>query len=807
MANGIVKYTSKDYDSIVTDLTDSISSLTNLWTSREDSDPGIVLLKCMAALGDMLSYNFDKQSLEYYAQTVTQRKNAYRLFELIGYHMKWYTAAMTTVNMTYSPQVPEYISYYQQVYNAQSDDEIVNIYYNYRNKYKISSSTPERITYDSIAVPPVTSPSYQGVLTELPIPSKMIEAYPENDPRTFIEIGIEGNDINGNQVIDPTQFPLSEAIKGYPKFIEHATTIFAEKAREVYKYWLEDVEPFGLHTHINDSARTLSLYSDVSGSIPYSIIPSIDNGKIEGGLYLPTVFLEPFKPTPIKAIQGVLKSTTFSSTQVRNNKFYIPESDIDDTYMWVSYVTNIQGNEAQTPIFFKKSDNLLMESQVTTEDIQGNDFDEKATYSDTTIYFQFKIDDYDYPYIEFSSYWQDILGNADVLFTFYYFKTLGRYGNITTNYLKRLSNLSNQIYITNTDTNTSVYNENGDLLSYPGRNQESAADAYVNSLNYVMTYDTLVTIFDFERYTKRQSGISNALAVDNQRAHDINNALLQECESYSIQQLKDILGIESDSKSDLVKYLFNARKVVYDYKNAPVSKEDAETDIDTGSRLSDGGFKNYSLHMYPVYSNFGTIMDSDKNIAKIFNEIETDSETKSLPYKLYKIYTQDDVRPDTNVDDSIAVALDNSYRNCHIVNVEPSYTALRVFPWRCCGVIHLTKSVTKHDAKMIVKNVIDHIRNTYTSYTQQFGKKISYMDLIQVILEADTRIRYFDAGLGDKKLIEFQNVSNNPEDYFNVQAYFNAESLMMYAQSEQDNSQEGGPYFNWISVDPMYIQK
>ena len=232
MANGIVKYTSKDYDSIVTDLTDSISSLTNLWTSREDSDPGIVLLKCMAALGDMLSYNFDKQSLEYYAQTVTQRKNAYRLFELIGYYMKWYTAAMTTVSMTYSPQVPEYISYYQQVYNAQSDDEIVNIYYNYRNKYRISSSKPENITYDdSIAVPPVTSSNYQGVLTELPIPPKMIEAYPGNDPRTFIEIGIEGNDINGNQVIDPTQFPLPEAIKGYPKFIEQ---LFLQKKQEKY---------------------------------------------------------------------------------------------------------------------------------------------------------------------------------------------------------------------------------------------------------------------------------------------------------------------------------------------------------------------------------------------------------------------------------------------------------------------------------------------------------------------------------------------------------------------------------------------
>ena len=79
MANGILKYTSRDYDSIKTDLIDSISSLTDLWTSRNDGDPGIVLVKLMSALGDMISYNFDKQALEYYAPTVTQRKNRFRV--------------------------------------------------------------------------------------------------------------------------------------------------------------------------------------------------------------------------------------------------------------------------------------------------------------------------------------------------------------------------------------------------------------------------------------------------------------------------------------------------------------------------------------------------------------------------------------------------------------------------------------------------------------------------------------------------------------------------------------------------------
>ncbi|MBQ4543928.1 MAG: hypothetical protein IJA19_07160, partial [Clostridia bacterium] len=95
-----VHYTSRDYNSIYNDLISSIPALTDLWTGREDSDPGIVLTKLMASSGDMLHYNMDKQSLEFYRSTVTQRKNMRRILDLIHYKMHWYKSAILNLTIT-----------------------------------------------------------------------------------------------------------------------------------------------------------------------------------------------------------------------------------------------------------------------------------------------------------------------------------------------------------------------------------------------------------------------------------------------------------------------------------------------------------------------------------------------------------------------------------------------------------------------------------------------------------------------------------------------------------------------------------
>ena len=148
MANNLLTYSSKDYKSIYEDLMDSISALTNTWTSREEGDPGVVLIKLMSALGDMLSYNLDKQALEYYGPTVTQRKNAAKLFELIGYKMHWYRAAKTTLTVTNMSTMPEYITYYKRFLDG---EDVVSIYIEYKTRYAYHDPGIDR---DIIAWPP-----------------------------------------------------------------------------------------------------------------------------------------------------------------------------------------------------------------------------------------------------------------------------------------------------------------------------------------------------------------------------------------------------------------------------------------------------------------------------------------------------------------------------------------------------------------------------------------------------------------------------------------------------------------------------
>ena len=88
-----IDYTSKDYTNILDDLINSIPGITSRWQTSDANDPGLILVKLMSILGDMLFYNFDINSLEVYPASVTQRKNAATIYKLIGYKMKWYRSA------------------------------------------------------------------------------------------------------------------------------------------------------------------------------------------------------------------------------------------------------------------------------------------------------------------------------------------------------------------------------------------------------------------------------------------------------------------------------------------------------------------------------------------------------------------------------------------------------------------------------------------------------------------------------------------------------------------------------------------
>ena len=98
--NGIVKYSSRDYDSIMNDFWSVVPTLTESWQPESDSDPGVVIAKYVASVADVLGVNLDLQANEVYAPSVSQRKNAEKIFSLIGYDLGFYTAATTEVTFT-----------------------------------------------------------------------------------------------------------------------------------------------------------------------------------------------------------------------------------------------------------------------------------------------------------------------------------------------------------------------------------------------------------------------------------------------------------------------------------------------------------------------------------------------------------------------------------------------------------------------------------------------------------------------------------------------------------------------------------
>lgn len=96
-------YTNKDFGQIYPEQLDLVKNLTNKWDpeATNESDPGIVLLKLNAFIGDKLNYNIDKNTLEQFIVSATQESSMRRLTEMLGYNMRYYRSATTKVNFRY----------------------------------------------------------------------------------------------------------------------------------------------------------------------------------------------------------------------------------------------------------------------------------------------------------------------------------------------------------------------------------------------------------------------------------------------------------------------------------------------------------------------------------------------------------------------------------------------------------------------------------------------------------------------------------------------------------------------------------
>ena len=93
--------TKKDFYQIWGELAEIADKLSERWdvSSTNESDPGIVLLKVLTAIADKLNYTIDKNTLEAFMPSAAQEESMRKLCNMLGYSMKYYQSAETTVTI------------------------------------------------------------------------------------------------------------------------------------------------------------------------------------------------------------------------------------------------------------------------------------------------------------------------------------------------------------------------------------------------------------------------------------------------------------------------------------------------------------------------------------------------------------------------------------------------------------------------------------------------------------------------------------------------------------------------------------
>lgn len=508
---------------------------------------------------------------------------------------------------------------------------------------------------------------------------------------------------------------------------------------------------------------TLNAYSDITNNsriITYNILPMTNKygaTDTRSRRSIKTENLNVFADTDIVnlgkgeyctrvAIEGELRSYSISVAQVKKNNYIIklPSQHIDTTAIWMKARTS------------QNSDEFL-----STQWIQC------ASPADFTVpepRFAVTYDSYSNAQIQVSNYLNQLEKYDNNYLTIYWIDCSGVIGCVGTNVLQNLlmaksgngvntfdpdsgdlevSNLSNTLELPNTYTVT-------------GKSPETAKEAYKNSRNYINTYDSLVTLPDYNRFLNREAGVDAGLVIDCQKALDINLAI------YNDENLTD----SQKSKMYITNYDFPQGDPIYDWK----------TILNLGFDPSDpqkfvfaSNFKTYTAMCFAIHNDFQS--------SNWGNNITATPQINNKPqFMQYKPPYQ------------FMDAVKRDYRPLQAMSVDIQFGYLRVFPWYVVGQIYPTRAVTQDVGNNIIATVKEALALHFSPANRAIGVQPTVMEVVEVIKNADSRIDYFDAGSINNPVINYYNC--DPE-------YFNAISFARYKDLENA--------LNNIRIAPEYL--
>lgn len=487
-------------------------------------------------------------------------------------------------------------------------------------------------------------------------------------------------------------------------------------------------------------------------SIPYFIIPKGRIGDIDRPTIKAAGSTNVLGPTDViyrTAAQGILKSVIINPAMlnpdgrsVNSITYRLPAQNIDGELIWVEEVSAGLDKSATNWLF----------------DGAGNFIDNTAPY------YQISVDDYNNIVVLFNEYINHTIQEKNLI-RIYYLETYGTTGEISPNVLS-LSSLDSESALKLKLTHPGNTLDIPDGSALTGRAPLTAHEAAEEARWYVNTNDSIITLKNFTAWLLRQPGISTGVAVDCQKALELNWAIY--VDEDMAEELKDKKYIlPGDSQQG------------YDFPNNVDVNGRVWDPIDSSELPFPHSFLVYKLMYFCIFNNFlGYWNDGQNDIeAAEWNDEEP---TAEHPYRRY--------RPSLVVRQMLA----NNYKTTQNLTCDIDFGYVRVFEWSVNGVIYTTQPVTQDDADNLVTIVMNALRLRFNAANMKMGELPRMMDVVNCVQSADSRIQYFDAGLLNLPMINWGGVRDyrhrvrNSEVTYDT-AYFNHISFARFIDGDTDN--------------------
>lgn len=379
-----------------------------------------------------------------------------------------------------------------------------------------------------------------------------------------------------------------------------------------------------------------------------------------------------------------------------NNRIYLPDTNIDQ-------------------------DHLILVDDNGNEWIQ-----EKNIYltTDTGRFFEFDVDVNDKPYIELIDYWKNYNVHK---FKLFYIKSLGKDGEIYTDTLK---SITGEVWSRVTSGNTAVTYNVSSYVNFThsdstfGYNPETPDEARKESIKYINTLDTLITLADFERAVLRIQGVANVRATDLTNDPGIRV-------SYYIGDINQDGVIDEEDAKLLDSYLNGSGSLTpYQIRLADCNQDGRLTTLD--------------LTMIRNYIN----KVQDSSLTGLCGKQMVDDVTtlKNFVVKLYILRFPELEYSDPEYDEAFEIEVKNALEEYKILplQIEIDLHSIKKYYWTLKGTFITTEPLTRDELQTLMININNEMKFRYSPDKVNFNEAIQYRDVIETILKLDNRILMVD---------------------------------------------------------------